>query len=72
MILVIWFLCVLERELSGKIVIAKEEIYSKGVQESDVEEQTIVENDEEESDGSLEFNEDEIYKKKKKDKKKKR
>ena len=68
-LLVIWFLCVLERELSGNIVIAKEEIYSKGFQEEDVEEQTVV--DQEESDGSLDMDEDAIYKKKKKGKKKK-
>lgn len=67
----VWFLCVLERELSGEIVIAKEEIYSKGFQEEDVEEANLTQQDnDDESDGSLDFNEDDIYKKKKKKKKK--
>lgn len=65
-----WFMCLLEREVSGEIKIKKEEIYSKGVggdeEEGDAGKGPIEESEESDVD------DDEIFKKKKKDKKKRK
>ena len=61
LLVVNWLLCMLEREVSGEIKIAKEEIYSKGVggDEEDGNEKAIDEESEE-----SEVDDEEIFKKK--------